>query len=76
MALKTLMADSSGNILLAMSHKIYFLYALCPLPFAYFLFVHFNRHIRADAAAEGAGRAFASVLEDNKMIPFLVELVR
>ena len=41
-----------------------------------FLFVHFNRHVRTDAPAESAGRTFASILEDDEMVPFLVELVR
>ena len=45
------------------------------MPFAYFLFVHFDRHIRADAPAEGAGRTLFPVLEDDEMVPFLVELL-
>ena len=41
-----------------------------------FLFVHFDGHVRADAPAKSAGGAFASVLEDNKMVSLLVELLR
>ena len=59
-----------------MNHTDYFLQALCPLLFAYFLFVHFNSHIRTDPSAEGAGRAFTPILENNEVISLIVELLR
>ena len=49
---------------------------MCPLRFAYFLFIHFNGHIRTDATTEGTGRTLTSLLENNEVISLVVELLR
>jgi len=38
------------------------------------LFINFNGHVRADASAEGAGGALASILKEDEMVSLLVEL--
>jgi hypothetical protein len=40
------------------------------------LFINFYGHVRADASAEGAGGALASILKEDEMVSLLVELFR
>jgi len=51
-----------------------FPYAL--LPFAPYLFIHFNSHIRADSPAHGTAGTVSGVLKKNEMISFFVKIIR
>jgi hypothetical protein len=46
--------------------------ALCSLPFAHLL-IDFDGHVRADAPAEGASRAFTGIVAGNEVIALFVE---
>jgi hypothetical protein len=40
------------------------------------LFVHLNRHVRADSPAERAARALVGFFEDYKVVTFFIEFFR